>query len=460
MLLRLQITNMLTRIDKIYFQLKFVNIHIQRLRLHLRNFFRIYQHFCTMKRHLCFIWLFIIFASSAVAQRQNLDYYLSQANKQTPNLLNLQNQARSLGIDSLKLRASYGPQVIANSNLLYAPVIKGWGYDNAITNGQNVTGVVTVSKEIIGKNNLQTRLTNFSIQKQQLDNQTKLSKKTLEQTITAQYITAFGSQQRYLLAREIDTFLQTEDGVLRQLARTAVLKQTDYLTFKVALQQQQLTVQQVKTLFLNDLGTLNYLCGIDDSAWTELARPIIRDSALLPFEQTVYYQGSLLDSTKNNNDAQIINLNYKPQINVFADGGYQSSFIYQAHKNVGASIGLTMTLPIYDGKQKKYSLLQNKLLEDTRKKYTDFYHKQYNQQILQLTQQLEQYEHLIAEAAQQLLYSQTLVEANRKQLATGDVRITDYLLSVNNYLNLRSGMIQNDMIRLSLLNQIHNIILK
>lgn len=414
-----------------------------------------------MKRYLILICLLIIQVGSAVmAQQKDLDFYLSEASAHSPGLSDIQNQARSLGMDSVKLKGIYGPQIAASSSILYAPVIKGWGYDEVITNGQNVTGVVTVSKQIIGKNNLQSRLSGFSIQKQQLNNQAKLTKKTLEQVITAQYITSYGSQQQYLLAREIDSFLQTEDGVLKQLTRAAAFKQTDYLTFKVALQQQHLTVQQIKTQFLSDLGTLNYLCGIDDSSWTALCRPEIQDSTLLPFEQTVYYEGSLLDSIKNDNDAQIIDLNYKPQINVFADGGYQSSFIYQAHKNFGASIGLTMTLPIYDGQQKKFSLLQNKLLEDTRKKYTDFYHKQYNQQVRQLTQQLGEYEHLIAQAAQQLLYAETLVEANRKQLATGDVRITDYLLSVNNYLNLRSGIIQNDMNRLSLLNQIHNIILK
>ena len=412
-----------------------------------------------MKRNFSTL-LFILLSVSAFAQQKDLDYYLSQADQHTPKLSDLKNQAASIGIDSAKLKAFYGPQIAANSNLLYAPVIKGWGYDDAISNGQNITGVITFSKEIVSKNNLQTRLNNFSIQKQQLNNQSALTKKDLEQVVTDQYITCYGNQQQYQLALEIDTFLQTEDKVLRQLTRTTAFKQTDYLTFKVALQQQHLTAQQAKAQFLNGIGILNYLCGIDDSTWTVLARPIIQDSALLPFEQTIYYQESLLDSVKNKNDADIIHLDYKPKINVFADGGYQSSLVSRPYKNFGTSIGLTFSLPLYDGKQKKMSLLQNQLLEDTRKRYTHFYKKQYNQQILHLTQQLEQYDNLIQSAEQQLLYSKTLVEANRKQLATGDVRTTDYLLSVNNYLNLRSGIIQNEMIRLSLLNQLHNIILK
>lgn len=417
-----------------------------------------------MKRYLPLIFILSFpLTKKATAQKKNLDFFLSEALKNAPTLSAIENQGKSLALDSLKLKAVYGPQVTANSTLLYAPILKGWGYDEVITNGQNITGGIAVRKQIIGKNNLQTKLSSFSIQKEQLSNQASLLKKTLEQEITQAYLTSYGSQQAYYLARETDSFLQTEDSLLLQLTRNAVYKQTDYLTFKVALQQQDLAARQLKAEFLNNLDNLNYLCGRNDSAWTELERPEIQDSVpgtLLPFEKTLYYQGSLLDSLKNENDAQLTCLNYKPQIQVFADGGYQSSLLYQSYKNWGTSIGLTMTLPIYDGKQKRYALLQNSLQEVTRHKYTDFKRQAYDQKLRQLTGQLNEYTQLISLAKKQLLYARTLVEANRKQLTTGDVRIADYLLSVNNYLNLRSVMIQNDLSRLSLLYQIHNIILQ
>ena len=103
-----------------------------------------------MKRNFSTL-LFILLSVSAFAQQKDLDYYLSQADQHTPKLSDLKNQAASIGIDSAKLKAFYGPQIAANSNLLYAPVIKGWGYDDAISNGQNITGVITFSKEIVSK---------------------------------------------------------------------------------------------------------------------------------------------------------------------------------------------------------------------------------------------------------------------------------------------------------------------
>ena len=56
--------------------------------------------------------------------------------------------------------------------------------------------------------------------------------------------------------------------------------------------------------------------------------------------------------------------------------------------------------------------------------------------------------------------AETLVEANKRQLNTGDVRMTDYLLSISNFLNLRTSLIQNNMMRLSLINQLNYLILK
>ena len=79
---------------------------------------------------------------------------------------------------------------------------------------------------------------------------------------------------------------------------------------------------------------------------------------------------------------------------------------------------------------------------------------------MQLQQQLRQYQHLMETARQQLLYAGTLVDANKRQLNTGDVRMTDYLLSVSNFLNLRASLIQSDVMRLSLINQLNYLILK
>ena len=51
-------------------------------------------------------------------------------------------------------------------------------------------------------------------------------------------------------------------------------------------------------------------------------------------------------------DAQI-DLSYKPKVSLYADAGYVSSLQYLPYKNFGASAGVNLTVPIYDGRQKK-----------------------------------------------------------------------------------------------------------
>ena len=394
------------------------------------------------------------------AQQRDLEFYLQQGKTNNPLQNDYQNQIRTLGLDSQKLNAAYGPQVTATSNLMYAPVAHGWGYDPAITNGQNISALMVVNKEIIGKDNVQTRLHSFSLQQKAIGNQSRLSEQTLAQNITQQYILCYGNQQQLALAEEIYAFLQSEDTALKKLAQASVFRQTDYLTFKVALQQQALTREQAKAQLNNDFTTLNYMCGIEDSTLQSIASPDISQANVLPFEQSIYADRFETDSLKNVNDEKIINLDYKPKVSVFADGGYQSALPKDAYKNLGMSVGLSFSLPVYDGKQRKAALLQNKIAEDSRKKYHDFYKHQYNQQIMQLLQQIHQYQHLMTMATQQMMYAETLVEANKRQLNTGDVRMTDYLLSISNFLNLRTSLIQNNMMRLSLINQLNYLILK
>ena len=82
---------------------------------------------------------------NAKAQTNQLQYYIDIALQNSPLLKDYQNQVALNKYDSLLLRAGLKPQVSGSSINMYAPVIKGWGYDAAITNGAGfATGCVCV----------------------------------------------------------------------------------------------------------------------------------------------------------------------------------------------------------------------------------------------------------------------------------------------------------------------------
>jgi outer membrane protein TolC len=132
-----------------------------------------------------------------------------------------------------------------------------------------------------------------------------------------------------------------------------------------------------------------------------------------------------------------------------------TTFSEDYYKNWGTSVGLSIAVPIYDGKQKKMQHDRIAIAERTRQGYRDFFRKQYSQQVAQLSQQLRTTQELIDRMNGQLKYVETLMEANHKLLEAGDVKMADYIMAITNYLNAKNAIRQNNINRMQLINQIN-----
>lgn len=402
-----------------------------------------------------FIFLLQFLFNHLFAQQKNLDYYIESAIENSPLLKDFQNQQQSNTIDSLRIRASLKPQINGISNNTYAPNIKGWGYDYAVTNGGQLGALVSVSKTLLQKNNLANQFEAIQIQNQSLTNTGKITEQDLKKNITAQYISVFGDLQQYSFNKDVLNLLKKEEIILKQLTQSGVYKQTDYLTFLVTIQQQELLLTQLNIQYQNDFAALNYSAGLNDTSYNELPDPEISLNNLPGLENSVFYKQYVLDSLQlRNSDAQI-DFAYQPKINLFADGGFLSAFSYQGYKNLGTSFGINLVIPIYDGKQKKMQHDKIAIAEDTRKNYRDFFSKQYSQQINLLLQQLNSEEKLISQTNAQINYSYGLIQANEKLLASGDVHIADYIIAINNYLNAKNIIMQSKITKYQIINQIN-----
>jgi len=404
-----------------------------------------------------FTGLLLVLTALGVEAQQgsSLDFYVGQALQNSPLLKDYQNQVLAGQVDSALIKASYLPQVVGNSTNIYAPAIKGYGYDQAISNGGNFTTVVAVTKTLVGQSHLDAQYETIRLQNLGITNTSKVSEQDLKKSVTAQYITAYGDLQQLKFNREIYALLQREEQVLKDLTEKNIYRQTDYLTFVVTLKQEGLLLQQLDIQYRNDHGTLNYLCGINDTSAALLDDPDIRLQSLPDIGNSVFFRQFGLDSLKLRNDRSLINFNYRPKASLYADGGWSSSLQYEPYKNFGVSFGFMVTMPIYDGHQRKMQYSKLDIAERTRTGYKDFFTRQYNQQIAQLTQQLKATEALIGQIDEQVKYSQTLIEVNEKLLGTGDAKIADYVIALTNYLNAKNLLTQNNITRLQIINQIN-----
>ncbi len=400
--------------------------------------------------------LICLFSYSIVqAQTYSLEHYLQLAHTNSPLLKDLQNQIASNQIDSLRLRAGLKPQVNINSGGLYAPLVNGYGYSEAITNEHTLNGLMQVSKTIVGRENINTQVQTITLQTLSLNNQSKISEQDLKKAITTQYITAYGDLQQYKFTQDVVKLLSTEEDLLKKLTRSNVYRQSDYLTFLVTLKQQELALTQARLLYKNDFATLNYLAGVADTSVRDLNEPALQRNIKPDVTSSIYFQQYKLDSLKLINSKQLIDYAYKPKLNVLADGGYNSDFMGQAWKNFGLSAGFGLVIPIYDGGQRKLQYRKLSLQEETRQNYKAFFDVQYRQQIAQLNQQITENETLIAQIKDQTKYTESLIKVDMQLMQTGDLHISDLVLALNNYLTIKNLMTQTVISRLQLINQLN-----
>jgi len=382
-----------------------------------------------------FLVFFITFSSTfCFGQNRSLNEYIRLAKENSATLKNFQDQILSNSLDSQILKATTKTQLNFISNEMYAPVIKGWGYDEIITNLAQVSGIV---------------------QNQSLRDTLLLSTKDLVKTIGEQYITAYGDQLTMDYSKELFDLLKKEEEILKKLAQSNVIKQTEFLAFNITMQQQELTYLQAEIQYNADYLTLNYLAGIVDTTITRIEEPKLEDSLAHDFYSSVFYRRYVTDSFRIMNERRLIAYSYRPSFNAFTDAGFNSSLQNTPYKNFGFSFGVNIKLPLYDGHQKSLKYQKLDIEERTRLRNKSFFINQYNQQVALLNIQLHATDQLFQRIKQQVDYTKTLIMAYDKLFETGDVRITDFTAAITNYLNAQNSYRQNFISRLKIINQIN-----
>lgn len=408
-----------------------------------------------MKNKILIIILSFFTPVFSFAQNKTLDYFISKSLTNNPKIPELQNLILANKIDSALIIAGNKFQISGSGNAYYAPVINGWGYDVPITNGQQLSALVALNKQIYNKRNLSLQFKSLQLQNDSLVNFIAISKQDIKKAIITQYILAYSDQLQLDFNDEIISLLSKEEKILKKLTEKNVYKQADYLSFLVTLQQQQLTRNQLFVQYKSNYATLNYLAGIIDTTFESLAAPDIQ-------VQSIFYNGNSpfiltykIDSLRLQNERAIIKYQYRPKVNLFADAGYQSTFTISPYKNFGYSFGINLTIPIYDGHQKKLQFSKLDIEERTRQKQQEFFYNQYQQQILQLQQQLNDLQSLSAPVNKQIEYLEALIKVNGKLLETGDIRITDYVLALNNYITAKNLIVKNKIEQYQVIQQLN-----
>ena len=370
---------------------------------------------------------------AAYNQTRNLDFYLSQAIQNSPLLNDYRNQISSAISDSLLIRAAKKPLVEARSQLQYSPVYRNFGYDEVITDGGNYTAVMGISQSLFNKKEITNKFEAVDLQKRVINNSSRISINELNKIVTDQYLTSFFGYTDFLFNKNFLELLLKENEIVKQFVKNGIAKQTDYLSLLVETQAQEIVVSQLKSQYRKDLMLLTQLCGLNDSVLYELAEPEIKIKSVPDIAKSPSYIQYKIDSIRIENEKTAIDIKYRPKVNWFADAGFLTSNPWNFYKHFGYSAGLSLNIPVYDGKQRGIQKQKLEFNENTRQAYKNTYYKQYFQQIQQLNLELKSLNELSAQTETQLKTSEQLVNTLKEQLEAGIIQMTDYINAIKNF---------------------------
>jgi outer membrane protein TolC len=401
------------------------------------------------------ILIITIVSSHAFPQTQTLEFFLNQGLSGSPVLKDLNNQVQSNSVDSLLVKAGRKPQVDFNTYLMYAPVINGYGYSDVITNGQNLTSTINVSQNIFNKKTIEANYSRFGIKNKSLANSVKLTVNDLKRAITAQYLSAYTAYNEMAINKDLLKEGKEEDGILKKLVEQGLFKQTDYLSFLIAFQSLSLQIANSEIQYTRELSALKVLCGVRDTTTYTLVLPDLSGHPLTTPLNSPLFQRFKIDSLSIQNEMLLMDRHYKPDIKWFSDAGIINNEPKVIYQNFGVSLGLSLALPLYDGNQRKLNIRKLRTSEETRRSYEDFFKLQFDQQLQQLTAELEKTQKLIPQLKKQLEMSGELIKQDKILLNHGSISITDYLIAVKNYISVKKDLNQCEVRSLEILNEIN-----
>ena len=176
---------------------------------------------------------------------------------------------------------------------------------------------------------------------------------------------------------------------------------------------------------------LNLLYGIDDT--TDVAEADIGLHPGLPLDRgSLFTEQYRLDSLNTAASLRSFNLQYKPRLDLFVDGGMQTGSFSQWYRHFGWSAGLTFTWTLFDGRQKRWKERQTELQQQSIRIYRDHAEYQRSMRLCQCLSELEKYDRREKALTELLAGYERVLSDYAREVEAGQVSVLDYLTVLRN----------------------------
>lgn len=390
---------------------------------------------------------FILFANICSSQI-DLNYYINAAKKNSPLILDNQNQGKANQLEAERLKAFYTkPQIGITATYLFSPVInldnntakfeanssgayKYVGYDFAASNGGTYQALINITQPLFNAGRYKTYTDQLTVVSQVNQNNVRLTGHDIEKVITDQYILCLQDNKQADYAESMMKLLEEQKFIIQKLVESSIYKQSDLTLLNIEYQNFLGQTTAFKATYKRDLMDLKVLCGINDTIFEKLSAIDLKISEVAT--TSLFSEKYRLDSLNVLAAQRTFELKYKPQLNAFANTGLNAVYAPTIPNRFGLSAGLSFTYNLFDGGQKNITRSKTDLLLKSVSAYKDNFNNQNAVRKTKILNELQSYTSRISVAEQQLKEYQSLLSSYRKEIVSGQLSIINYVTTLKN----------------------------
>lgn len=301
-----------------------------------------------------------------------------------------------------------------------------FGYDLGERSGHLQAGL-TWTKPLLGAAAVNVAREQADVNRRVSLNAMRLERHRLERAVTEQYLLCRLDDIELALADSVAGLLERQIAVARRLSRSALMYQTDVRLLEaeqVANMEHRATCWQSRRAHLADL---NLLCGIADT--TDVC--LVDENLTLQLRSVEASSGFVmqyrLDSLAVLTDVKAFNLQYRPQLNVFVDGGLVTGNFQRLAQRLGWSTGLTLRWTLIDGHQRRLMAHEATIRQNTIRTYRQNAELQRRLQLNRCLAELKSYDERSEMLNRQVTTYANVLAAYEREIRAGQRSVVDYL---------------------------------
>lgn len=414
-------------------------------------------------------------SKSQTTIRRNLNFYISSAQERSPLIHDYKGRKDIETAELERLKAVYMRwRLEVDGDFQFVPVIKktdggyqfAWneqnadnyrGYDLCVKSGE-LQSYVSWSMPLTGRSRYIVEQARAEANNMLWNNRIQMHERDLEKSVTEQYIICLSDEAERQQADSIEAIMARQTKVIDALVKRGICKLSDQRMLKIERSRNAERSLTAQASFAQHLSELNVLCGLCDTSNVELDgininSPDAQSHALNGSETlTGFIEQYRIDSLQTALTLKASELQYRPQMSLFADGGLCTAQMNTLPKHFGISAGIRFTWVLADGGQRKWLRRQADIQIQTDAYYRTNTINAILERRHRYSNELKSYDERIARSLGQMAEYNKLLGEQEVELKSGLLSMTDYLTALRGKVDLEHELILLKANRLLVLN--------